>query len=90
MFKIVVLEYSRSPAWWLDCVLNGEAMDEHRAAMLAVGRPCVFGEGAKIFAKPEEAKMKIQLFGISVEQIILEAGFCEPPGLDSQAPCFCF
>ncbi len=31
-------------------------MDKHRAAMLAVGRPCIAGgDGAKLFVSPDEA-----------------------------------
>jgi hypothetical protein len=78
MFKVVILEFKRTPASFLDFVLIGNTMAKIRSAMLAVGRPCLFADGAKIFAQPEKATMRIKLFGISVEQIILEVEFCEP------------
>jgi hypothetical protein len=55
MTKVVALEFSRSPQWFFDCLVSGEALDKHRSAMLAVGRPCFFGdEGAKLLVSPEE------------------------------------
>ena len=52
---LVALEFSRSPQWFFDCLVSGEALDKHRSAMLAVGRPCFFGdEGAKLLVSPEE------------------------------------
>jgi hypothetical protein len=54
MLTVVVLEFMRSPQWFLDCFVSGEALDRHRSAMLAVGRPCIFGEGVKLIAHPEE------------------------------------
>jgi hypothetical protein len=54
MTKAVAFEFRRSPQCFLDCIVYGQALDEHRAAMLAVGRPCIFADGAKIIAKPEE------------------------------------
>ena len=51
---VVALEFSRSPQWFLDCFVCGEALDMHRSAMLAVGRPCTFGgEGARLIVSPE-------------------------------------
>jgi hypothetical protein len=53
MMKVVVLEFRRSPASFLDCILNGAALEKHRSAMLAVGRPVLFAEGAKLLVSPE-------------------------------------
>jgi hypothetical protein len=54
MTMVVALEFSRSPKWFLDCIVCGEALDKHRSAMLAVGRPCIFGsEGAKLLVSPK-------------------------------------
>jgi len=72
MPNIVVLEFQRSPAMLLDCIVNGDALEPHRSAMLAVGRPCVFAEGVKLLAKPEEVTMRMKLFGISVELLMSE------------------
>jgi hypothetical protein len=54
MTQVVVLEFSRSPQWFLECIVSGEALAKHRSAMLAVGRPCIFAEGVKLLAIPEE------------------------------------
>ena len=55
MPRVVVLEFKRSPQWFLDVIIRGEALDGHRSAMLAVGRPCTFGaHDAKIIVAPEE------------------------------------
>jgi hypothetical protein len=54
MPSVVVLEFRRTPQWFLDCILSGDALDRHRSAMLAVGRPCLFGDSAKIIAIPED------------------------------------
>jgi hypothetical protein len=54
MPRFVVLEFSRSPKWFLDCFVSGMAMEGHRSAMLAVGRPCILGEGAKLIVAPSE------------------------------------
>jgi hypothetical protein len=73
MTKVVILEFKRCPKWFFDCIVSGDAMGEHRAAMLTVGRPCVFAEGgAKMLVKPEEVRMRLKLLGISAEQIIWE------------------
>ena len=53
MTKVVALEFSRSPQWLLDCLVCGEKLDKHRSAMLAVGRLCFFGGGAKLLISPE-------------------------------------
>ena len=51
---LVVLEFSRCPQWFLDCFVSGKALDGHRSAMLAVGRPCILAEGAKLIVAPSE------------------------------------
>lgn len=54
MTKVVVLEFSRSPQCFFECLVCGDALEGHRAAMLAVGRPCTFGGfGAKLLVSPE-------------------------------------
>jgi hypothetical protein len=55
MTKVVALEFARSPQWFLDCLISGDELEQHRAAMLTVGRPCVFAEGAKLFVSPKWA-----------------------------------
>jgi hypothetical protein len=77
MTKVVFLEFKRSPEPFLDCILNGDALERHRSAMLAVGRPVVFAEGAKLLVRPEDVNDE-ELFGISVELIISEVENCEP------------
>ena len=55
MTQVVALEFSRSPQWFLDCLVRGDALEKHRSAMLEVGRQCVFGMGeAKMIVSPEE------------------------------------
>jgi hypothetical protein len=55
MPRVVVLEFTRSPEWFFQCLVAGEALDVHRVAMLAVGRPCFLGEGgAKLIMGPYE------------------------------------
>jgi hypothetical protein len=51
---IVVLEFRRSPAWFLECIINGDALEQHRSAMLAVGRPCLIADNVKLLVRPEE------------------------------------
>jgi len=51
---IIVLEFKRSPQWFIDVFMHGEALDGHRSAMLAVGRPCILAEGAKLIVAPSE------------------------------------
>jgi hypothetical protein len=53
MTKVIVLEFTRSPKCLLDCIVGGEALERHRSAMEAVGRPCIFGDGAKMLVSPE-------------------------------------
>jgi hypothetical protein len=50
----VVIEFGRSPSWFFDCIVSGDALEEHRSAMLAVGRPCLFAEDAKLLVRPED------------------------------------
>lgn len=52
--KAVAPEFGRSPRWFMDCIVGGEALEKHRSAMPAVGRPCVFGEDVKLLARPGE------------------------------------
>ena len=55
MTQVVALEFARSPQWFLDCLVRGDALEKHRSAMLEVGRQCVFGMGeAKMIVSPEE------------------------------------
>ena len=55
MPRVVVLEFTRSPEWFFRCLVDGEALEVHRVAMLAVGRPCFLGDGcAKLLIAPEE------------------------------------
>jgi hypothetical protein len=54
MPNVVVLEFQRSPAVFMDCIVNGAELEPHRSAMLAVGRLCVLADGAKLLARPEE------------------------------------
>jgi hypothetical protein len=55
MPQVVAVEFTRSPKMLFDCLVYGSALDHHRASMLAVGRPCVFGdEGAKLFVSPDD------------------------------------
>jgi hypothetical protein len=52
---IVAMEFRRSPQWFLDCIVEGDALALHRSAMLAIGRPCFFGpENAKLLITPDE------------------------------------
>jgi hypothetical protein len=72
MPRIVVLEFKRSPQWFLDVIIRGEALDGHRAAMLAVGRPCFFGaHEAKLIVAPEEvndALFHLSSFGVTFDE----------------------
>jgi hypothetical protein len=73
MPRVVVLEFARSPQWFLDCIVCGNALEKHRLAMLAVGRPCVFGaEGAKVLARPEE--VNDVLFHLSSARVTFDDG----------------
>jgi hypothetical protein len=71
MTKVVALEFGRSPSWFLDFILSGEAMDKHRSAMLAVGRPCFFGDGAKLLVGPEEVNdvlLHLSIAGVTFDK----------------------
>jgi hypothetical protein len=70
MFKVVVLEFKRSPQWFLDCIISGAVLDRHRLAMLAVGRPCIFADNAKLITRPEE--VNDILFHISVAGVTFD------------------
>jgi hypothetical protein len=55
MPTVVALEFQRSPKCFLDCIVGGEDLDKHMVAMLAVGRPCIFGpDGAKLLVCPDD------------------------------------
>jgi hypothetical protein len=73
MTMVVALEFFRSPQWFLDCIVCGEALDKHRSAMLAVGRPCIFGgEGAKMLVSPEvvnDVLLHLSSAGVTFEDI---------------------
>ena len=49
----VVIEFMRSPEWFLECIVYCSALSKHRDSMLTVGRPCVFSEGVKLLVRPE-------------------------------------
>jgi hypothetical protein len=70
MTKVVALEFGRSPQWFMDCLVDGDAMDKCRSAMLAVGRPCTFAEGVKLFVGPEE--VNDVLFHLSGSGVMFE------------------
>jgi hypothetical protein len=72
MSRVCVLEFVRSPQWFLDCIICGHALDRHRFAMLAVGRPCIFADGVKLIAKPED--VNDVLFHISSAGVTFEEG----------------
>jgi len=70
---IIVLEFKRSPQWFIDVFMHGEALDGHRSAMLAVGRPCIFGpQGAKLIVAPEE--VHDALFHLSSTGVAFDEG----------------
>jgi hypothetical protein len=54
MLDVVILEFQRSPRLFFECMLTSDSLLEHREAMLAVGRTCVFAEGVKLLATPGE------------------------------------
>ncbi len=72
MPKVVVLEFTRSPQWFLHCLVGGDDLDKHRMRMLAVGRPCVVGNGAKLFASPVD--VNDVLFHLSSAVITFDNG----------------
>jgi hypothetical protein len=73
MPKVVVLEFSRSPQWFLNCLVGGDDLDKHRVAMLAVGRPCIVGgDGAKLFVSPDD--VNDVLFHLSSAGITFDNG----------------
>jgi hypothetical protein len=75
MPQVVAVEFTRSPNMLFDCLVYGSALDHHRASMLAVGRPCIFGdEGAKLFVSPDD--VHDVLFYISNTGVTFDN--CEP------------
>ncbi len=75
MSQVVAIEFFRSPHLLFETLVYGSALDVHREAMLAVGRPCSFGnEGAKVFVSPDD--VHDVLFYISTTGITFDN--CEP------------
>jgi hypothetical protein len=75
MPQVVAIEFTRSPKMFFECLVFGSALESHRAAMLAVGRPCIFGhEGAKVFVSPGD--VHDVLFYISNTGVTFDN--CEP------------
>ena len=73
MTQVVVLEFSRSPECFLHCLVGGDALDKHWAAMLAAGRPCIVGGyGAKLFVSPNE--VNDVLFHLSSAGVTFDTG----------------
>ncbi len=75
MPHVVAIEFFRSPQLLFETLVYGSALDIHREAMLAVGRPCSFGnEGAKVFVSPDD--VHDVMFYISTTGITFDN--CEP------------
>ena len=75
MPQVVAIEFTRSPHLRFETLVYGSALEIHREAMLAFGRPCSFGnEGAKVFVSPDD--VHDVLFYISTTGITFDN--CEP------------
>jgi len=54
MPDFVLLEFMRSPEWFMHLIISSSRLDHHREAMLSAGRLCFFGDSVKILATPED------------------------------------
>ena len=50
----VVLQFHRTPKWFLRLFVDGPMLEVHRNAMLQIGRPTIMGEGVKVLCEPQE------------------------------------
>jgi hypothetical protein len=59
---VIVVEYGRSPDNFLQCLLQGLGLRECRQALEDAGETFLIGDGAKLFVRPEHARLVIAYF----------------------------
>jgi hypothetical protein len=75
MVDVVILEFMRSPNWFESCILTSDLLAECRDEMLAVGRVCFFGEGAKVLATPADVHHILHALDDATGKFRFEDGF---------------
>jgi hypothetical protein len=74
----VVLDFRRTPKWFLGLFLDGRMLEVHRNGMLQIGRPTIIGQGAKVLCEPHEVNdilFAIHLYGVTFDDgALLELG----------------
>ena len=68
----VVLEYRRSPASFLQCLILNPRLAECRQALEEAGHPWEVGDKAKLFVHPEVCRRVINFLG--VHGVVLDDG----------------